>query len=138
MCGNLPPYIDKGAQNLYYECRHEYVAHEVGYVEAMHYIVTHKVAYNRKQIWHYTTFLLAKLDECPSVIAAIEMDEQCGQENGEKVDKTEYRKLVRPWHQTEIAEREQRYQSDKRQIEWRKYHAKNAGSDNNILFFHIS
>ena len=87
--------------------------------------------------WHHTPLLLAQLDECPSVIATIEVDEQCGQENGEHVDKAEHRKLVRPRHQTEIAEREQSYQSDKRQIEWRENHAKNASCENNILFFHI-
>ena len=135
--GYLPPHVYQCAEYLYDECRHEYVAHEMGNVEAVHHIVAGEVAEYGDDVGHHAAFLLSELYECPSLVMAVEVYDESGHEYGEEIHHCEHGYLVGPRHQTEIAEREEGYQSDERQIEWREHHAEYACGEDNVLFFHI-
>ena len=136
VCGYLPPDVYHGTENLDDQRRYENVAHKVRDVYLMHHIIAHEVAHYGDKIRYDATLLLAQLNERPTVVMTIEMDEQRGHEDGEGVDKKQNGELVCPRHQTEIAEREEGYQSDERQIEWRECHAQYSRCEDNVLFFH--
>ena len=113
MGGYLPPDVYHGTENLDDQRRYENVAHKVRDVYLMHHIIAHEVAHYGDKIRYDATLLLAQLNERPTVVMTIEMDEQRGHEDGEEG-----------------------YQSDERQIEWRECHAQYSRCEDNVLFFH--
>ena len=96
MGGNLPPDIDEGADNLYQQgCYHD-GPHEVGHVETFHYVDTSKVANDGDDVRYHASFAVSQLDEVPSLIAAVKVYEQGGEENGEQIGQQQYLDFVVP------------------------------------------
>lgn len=114
---DLPPYIDDGTQNLYHQCNDKDARHEMGDVHALHDIHTDEIAQDGDNIGHHTTLALAEFDESPTLVVAIEGDEECGREDREDIHESENHHLVGQRHQTEVAQRKQNNEPHSGQVE---------------------
>ena len=89
----------------------------MGNVHALHDIHAYEIAKDRDDIGHHTTLTLAKFDEGPTLMVAIEGDEESGSEDREDIHESEDHHLVGQWQQTEVAQRKQNNESHSGQVE---------------------
>ena len=114
---DLPPYIDDRTEYLNHQCHNKYARHEMGNVHALHDIHTYEIAQDGDDIGHHTTLALAEFDESPTLMMAIEGDEESGSEDREDIHESEDHHLVGQWQQTEVAQRKQNNEPHSGQVE---------------------
>ncbi len=137
MGGNLPPYVDECAEDLYGQCCHDDGTHEVRHVQLFHDVDAGEVADDGEDVWYHTLLAVSQFNEVPALIAAVEVDEQRGQEDGEQVDQYQHLDFVRPGKHVQVAEQEEQGDADNGQVERREQHAQQSGGqDNLLLLFH--
>ena len=76
--GDLPPHIDQGTDDLDEQRRRHDVTHEMGDVQIIHPVGTGEVTEDTDDIGHHSTFLVTQLDQCPTLITAIEVNQEGG------------------------------------------------------------
>ena len=135
MGGDLPPYIDQRTDNLNKQGRRDHRSHEMGDMQQVHQIDAEEITEDGDHIWNDTALLDAELYQVPPLIATVEMDEHCGQQDGEHIDERQHLKLIGPRHLTEVTEHEQCHQPHQWQVEGGEQHAHDARCQNNILLF---
>ena len=114
---DLPPYIDDRTEYLNHQCHNKYARHEMGYMHTLHDIHTYEIAQDGDDIGHHTTLALAEFDESPTLMMAIEGDEESGSEDREDIHESEDHHLVGQWQQTEVAQRKQNNEPHSGQVE---------------------
>ena len=89
----------------------------MGNVHALHDIHTYEIAQDGDDIGYHTTLALAEFDESPTLMMAIEGDEESGSEDREDIHESEDHHLVGQWQQTEVAQRKQNNEPHSGQVE---------------------
>ena len=134
MRGDLPPHIDERTDNLDKQRGRDDRPHKVGDVQRLHQIDAEEIAEDGNHVGHQTALLMAQLYQVPAPIAAIEMNQQRGQQDGEDIHHDQHLQLICPRHQGEIAEGEQRHQPHHRQVERRKEYTDHPRGQDYVLF----
>ena len=75
----------------------------MGYMHTLHYIHAYEIAKDGDDIGHHTTLALAKFDEGPTLMVAIEGDEESGQKDCEDIHESENHHLIGQRQQTKVA-----------------------------------
>ena len=75
MGADLPPYIDEGANHLYRQCYHYDDTDDARRIAVFHPEKTAEVTYDREDVRHNTTLLLAQFTRGPALNHAVEVDE---------------------------------------------------------------
>lgn len=109
MRADFPPRIDYGANYLHDNGGYQNASHKMGNVHKLHQVDAPEIAGNGYHVWYHASLLLPQLYRCPSLITAIEVDEECGHQDSEKIDDAQHRELVEPRQQTQVAEYEQQH-----------------------------
>ena len=86
-------------------------------MHTLHDIHTYEIAKDGDDIGHHTTLALAEFDESPTLMMAIEGDEESGSEDREDIHESEDHHLVGQWQQTEVAQRKQNNEPHSGQVE---------------------
>jgi len=136
MSGDFVPHVHRGAENLYHQCCYEDAAHEMGYMKQVHQIVAGEIAEDGEDVGHHAPLLYSELQGCPSLMAAVGVDEQGRGEHREDIDHQEHKELVECRKDAQIAEHEQGQQTQNGKIEGREHHADDTRRENDIFFFH--
>ncbi len=121
--GDFPPVVEYGAYYLYRYSRRQHSPHEVGHVQARHYVEAQQIARYGYYVGHHALLSLQHLQERPALVVAIQANEQLRHDNGKEPHHQRNRYLVHQGHQTEIAEQEEGYQSHDGQEERCKHQA---------------
>ena len=90
MARNLPPDVDECTDNLQCQGSHHDRTHEVRHVETLHHIDAGEIADDGNDVRHHASFAVAQFDEAPALIAAVEVDEQGREEDGEQIGQQQY------------------------------------------------
>ena len=75
MGADLPPYIDEGANHLYRQRYHYDDTDDARRIAVFHPEKTAEVTYDREDVRHNTTLLLAQFTRGPALNHAVEVDE---------------------------------------------------------------
>ena len=86
-------------------------------MHTLHDIHAYEIAQDGDDIGHHTTLALAEFDESPTLMMAIEGDEESGSEDREDIHESEDHHLVGQWQQTEVAQRKQNNEPHSGQVE---------------------
>lgn len=124
---DFPPHVDDGADDLDGQCREQDAADDVWNVERGHRVVAREIADDADDVGHHEAFLGSHFVGVPALCAAVESDEQRGQQNGEDVGLQEHENLERPGHDFQVAEQKQGCHTHQRQVERSKNRAHGLG-----------
>ena len=119
----FPPHVDDGTDNLHQQGGHEDADDEVEHAEPGEQACTAEIAEDGNDVGNHAALAMAQLDEVPPLIAAVDVDEAGGQEDGEEIDQDDYLQAVGYGQQCQVTEREQDDKPEQWQVERREEHA---------------
>jgi hypothetical protein len=134
--GNLPPDVDEGAYHLNHEGCHQDDADDPRRVAIFHEEEAAEVAEDGDDVRHKSALLSAQFLGSPTLQLAIQMYQQGGHQDGEKIYREQHRQLICHRQKRHIAEHEKRHQSYQGEIEGGEDHAYDASCQYDIFLFH--
>ena len=86
-------------------------------MHVVHDVCEAEVAEDGDEIRYDASLSCAELDGAPSLVAAVEMDEDGWEEYGEEVDECEHHGLIEPGQEAEVSEHEQEQHAEEGEVE---------------------
>ena len=107
VCGYFPFHVDDRTEHLDDHGRHQHTAHGMGDMEQVDDIIAHEVTHEADEVGHQPSLLGTQFDGRPSLVVAVEADEQRGQQDGKEIDDEQYFQLCPERQEGQVAEHEE-------------------------------
>ena len=114
---DFPPDVDDGANHLDEEGGKHNARNEMVDVQTLQRPHTHHIAKDADDVGAHAPPLLPQFQQRPPLRAAVKVDEEGGQQDGEEIDHGQHQKPIGHRQEVQIAESEQGYQTYQGQIE---------------------
>ena len=134
---DFPPLVDDSADHLNDQRGHHDTRHEMRDAQQLHEIVADAVADNTDDIGHHATLLHTQFYQRPSLIAAIEMDEEGGKQYGAHIHQSDDLQFIGPRQQTQVTEYEQQNESYHGKVEGVENGTHQLGAQNDMSLSHL-